>query len=240
MKEELRAQYVKSLESRIETIDTLKDKFYEGNEFADQNIRLLAHQLHGSGSTFGFHAITKASAVLESAKEDDLVPKMMELRTILEKIIKGYSVAFPDKIAATNAAPVYEKKAGEKLVLIIEDDPTIVAQVKSCLSQQPGTITTIIAEDAQHAEDELLKGDYDLAIVDLVLPDKDGREILHEIKIDFQLAFPVIILSGIGKDLVRVDCMSLGADRYITKPLHQAMLARDVARLVNLTTATSS
>jgi DNA-binding response OmpR family regulator len=86
----------------------------------------------------------------------------------------------------------------------------------------------------------LLKGDYDLAIVDLVLPDKDGREILHEIKIDFQLAFPVIILSGIGKDLVRVDCMSLGADRYITKPLDQAMLARDVARLVNLTTATSS
>jgi len=218
MKEELRAQYVKSLESRIETIDTLKDKFYEGNEFADQNIRLLAHQLHGSGSTFGFHAITKASAVLESAKEDDLVPKMMELRTILEKIIKGYSVAFPDKIAATNAAPVYEKKAGEKLVLIIEDNPTIVAQVKSCLSQQPGTITTVIAEDAQHAEDELLKGDYDLAIVDLVLPDKDGREILREIKIDFQLAFPVIILSGISKDLVRVDCMSLGADRYIAKP----------------------
>jgi len=232
MKEELRAQYVKSLESRIETIDTLKEKFYEGNEFADQNIRLLAHQLHGSGSTFGFHVITKASAVLESAKEDDLVPKMMELRTILEKIIKGYSVAFPDKIAATNAAPVYEKKAGEKLVLIIEDDPTIVDQIRSCLSQQPGTITTVIAEDAQHAEDELLKGDYDLAIVDLVLPDKDGREILHEIKIDFQLAFPVIILSGIGKDLVRVDCMSLGADRYITKPLDQAMLAREIGNLL--------
>lgn len=46
MKEELRTQYVKSLESRIETINSLKTKFFEGNEIADQNIRLLAHQLY--------------------------------------------------------------------------------------------------------------------------------------------------------------------------------------------------
>ena len=87
MKEELRTQYVKSLESRIETINSLKTKFFEGNEIADQNIRLLAHQLHASGATFGFHAITKASAILEAAKEDDLVPRMMELKSVLEKII---------------------------------------------------------------------------------------------------------------------------------------------------------
>jgi len=36
MKEELRTQYVKSLESRIETINSLKTKFYEGNEIADR------------------------------------------------------------------------------------------------------------------------------------------------------------------------------------------------------------
>ncbi|MBT5484264.1 MAG: response regulator [Gammaproteobacteria bacterium] len=232
MKEELRTQYVKSLESRIETINSLKTKFFEGNEIADQNIRLLAHQLHASGATFGFHAITKASAILEAAKEDDLVPRMMELKSVLEKIIKGYSVAFPDKIAASNARPVYEKKADEKLVLIIEDDPAIVAQISSCLDQQSGKITTVVAEDALHAEEELLKGDYDLVIIDLVLPDKDGREILREIKIDFQLAFPVIILSGISKDLVRVDCMSLGADRYIAKPLDQELLSKEIGKLL--------
>jgi len=42
-------------------------------------------------------------------------------------------------------------------------------------------------------------------ILDLVLPDKDGREILKEIKLDLQIAMPVLVLSGISKDLVRVD-----------------------------------
>ena len=156
---------------------------------------------------------------------------MMQLKKVLQKIIAGYTVAFPEQVAASKASPAYEKQADEKLVLVIEDDPDTVALIGHCLEQQKGKVTTVVAEDALHAEDELLKGNYDLVILDLVLPDKDGRELLREIKIDFQLPYPVIVLSGITKDLVRVDCMSLGANRYIPKPFDADFLSQEIGKL---------
>lgn len=232
MKDEFRDQYVESLKEKIDTIDTLETKFHQGLEFADQNIRILAHALHGSGATFGFPAITRASAVLEQAREEDLVPRMLDLKKILEKIVTGYAAASRARVHTDSEQPKIDKADDESLVLVIENDPATADQVKACLADQPGKIRTVTAADAMAAEEQLLRGDYDLVILDLVLPDRDGRELLQEIKIYFRMQVPVIVLSGITKDVVRIDCISLGADRYLTKPLDTDKLGADIAALL--------
>lgn len=232
MKDEFRDKYVESLKEKVETMNLLEDKFLEGNDFADQNIRNLAHALHGSGSTFGFPAITRASAVVEQAGEDDLLPRMKDLKQVLEKIVIGYAAAASARVSTKTEHPPIEKAPDEKLVLIIENDQETVVQIASCLEQVPGKIKTVVASDAMDAEEQLLRGAYDLVILDLVLPDKDGRQILQEIKIYFQMAVPVIVLSGVTKDVVRIDCISLGADKYLTKPFDSEELSEDIRTLL--------
>jgi len=232
MKEEFRDRYVESLKEKVETIKLLETKFLEGNAFADQNLRNLAHALHGSGSTFGFPTITRASAVVEQANEDEVLIRALELKVVLEKIIAGYAVASRARVATKTDHPKIEKAEGEKLVLVIENSEETCNQIAQCLQQQSLNIKTVLARDALDAEEQLLRGDYDLVILDLVLPDKDGRQILQEIKIFFQMALPVIVLSGVDKDAVRIDCVGLGADKYLTKPFESSELSADIRELL--------
>ncbi|NDH96241.1 MAG: DNA-binding response regulator, partial [Actinobacteria bacterium] len=69
-------------------------------------------------------------------------------------------------------------------------------------------------------QEAIVKGTYDMIIMDLILPDRDGRELINEIKTEFRLATPLLVLSSLLSDSVRMECMSLGADKYLTKPFN--------------------
>ena len=53
----------------------------------------------------------------------------------------------------------------------------------------------------------MVNQEYDLIIMDLVLPDRDGRELIQEIRLEFQIVSPLLVLSAIHNDAVRVKCI---------------------------------
>ena len=232
MKEQIRSQYLKSLQGRVDSLMAQIEKYYEGSDMAEQNLRMIAHALHGSGSTFGYPEITRASAEVEESVGEEIIARIRVLIQVLEEVIAGNAVKTEyDQTVQDNGG----KSDDCKHVLVVEDDPEVVKQIIDVLKGIPERIKLSVARDAGHAEHSLVQNSFDLVILDLVLPDKDGREILKEIKLDLQIAMPVLVLSGISKDLVRVDCMSLGADHYMMKPFEQAELSKEITKLLATT-----
>jgi DNA-binding response OmpR family regulator len=213
MQDELKENYLKSLNDRIETIKALVRDYRSGDAEIDQKIRLLAHSLHGSGATFGFPEISEAAKEVEFAPEKDVIKKL----TLLVKVLKEA----PNRQAAIDA-DTYR-------ILMIDDDPENAQLIGDALSRTPGHYEITVAETAGGGEVHLVKSQFALILLDLVLPDRDGREVLREIKIEYKLPTPVFVLSAIERDVVRVECMSLGANKFFLKPYdpHAVALAID-------------
>lgn len=114
-------------------------------------------------------------------------------------------------------------------ILIAEDEPRIAAFIEKGLRSH-GFITTI-AGDAQDALIMAINGEFDLMILDLGLPGKDGLQILEELRGQGEV-LPIIILSGRDDIQSKVAGFEGGADDYLTKPFSfEELLARLRVRL---------
>ncbi len=109
-------------------------------------------------------------------------------------------------------------------ILLVEDNPELTQNIYQYLSQQ-GLVCEAVAT-VYEAEDRILSFDYDCILLDLMLPDGNGLQLLQTIK----TAHPqwnVLIISA--KDALddRLKGLDLGADDYLPKPFHLAeLLAR--------------
>lgn len=99
-------------------------------------------------------------------------------------------------------------------ILIVEDDMTINGLLRSIIEKSGYT-----ADCAYNGTDGFamgLRGDYSLILLDLMLPEKTGEDIVKELrKVN---TTPIIVLSAKGETHDRVELLRLGADDYITKP----------------------
>ena len=114
-------------------------------------------------------------------------------------------------------------------VLVIEDD-RIVNQNIVILLRREG----IIAESVYTGREglELLKlYEYDLVVLDLMLPDVPGADVLKQMRQSANMT-PVLILSGINMPTKKVECFSVGADDYMTKPYDRSELVARVKAIV--------
>ncbi len=217
MLDDLKAQYLQSLHDRINTIKTLVRDYRSGDTEIDQKIRTLAHFLHGSGATFGFPEISAAAKEVEHAPEKELIRKLTHLVKVLKEA--------PTK-------PVEVVSADTFRILLIDDDPEIARVIVDALSRKSASYQVIVAETAAGGEEQLVKNEFALILLGLVLPDRDGRDILRDLKIEFKLPTPVFVLSAIDRDTVRVECMSLGADKFFLKPFDPDAVALAVDKLL--------
>ncbi|MCM1050060.1 MAG: response regulator transcription factor [Clostridiales bacterium] len=99
-------------------------------------------------------------------------------------------------------------------ILIIEDDTTINGLLRNIMEKSGYAATC-----AYNGKDGLYKGlheDYNLILLDLMLPEKSGEEIIKELR--RANTTPIIVLSAKGEIHDRVELLKLGADDYITKP----------------------
>lgn len=111
-----------------------------------------------------------------------------------------------------------------KQILVIEDDQDI-AELERDYLQLNGYAATIISDGAQGLV-EALSGNYQLIVVDLMLPNKSGFEIIKEIR--QKLEIPLLIVSARSEDIDKIRGLDCGADDYLTKPFSPAEL---VARI---------
>jgi DNA-binding response OmpR family regulator len=114
-------------------------------------------------------------------------------------------------------------------ILIVEDEPRIAAFLEKGFRAN-GFITTIV-QDGREAIQFAIGDDFDLVILDLGLPGKDGLLVLEELRGQgFQK--PVIILTARDDVNDKVNGLEHGADDYVTKPFHfDELLARVRVRL---------
>jgi DNA-binding response OmpR family regulator len=114
-------------------------------------------------------------------------------------------------------------------ILIIEDELRISAFLEKGL--QSNGFTTTAVQDGREASHMILGDDFDLVILDLGLPGKDGLTVLEEMR-GQGVQIPVIILTARDDVNDKVKGFEGGADDYVTKPFRfEELLARVRARL---------
>lgn len=119
-------------------------------------------------------------------------------------------------------------------VLVVEDDPSVRTLVKAVLEHNGNSVHT--EDTVASGEKSAVEGNFDMIILDLGLPDGDGYELCKSIR-DKSVTTPVLILSGEQETDVKVKCLRVGADDYLTKPFNTEEL---IARLEAIQRRTES
>jgi two-component system cell cycle response regulator CtrA len=109
-------------------------------------------------------------------------------------------------------------------VLLVEDDVTSARGVSLML--QSGGAVVDQADTGEEALELVRHYDYDIVILDLMLPDIEGYEVVRRMR-SGRDDTPVLILSGLSRPQAKVKGLGIGADDFITKPFDKAeLLAR--------------
>ncbi|MFA5879377.1 MAG: response regulator transcription factor [Candidatus Margulisiibacteriota bacterium] len=117
-----------------------------------------------------------------------------------------------------------------KKILVIEDEKDILFLLEYNLKQEGFTVFTV--DDGKDAISSVIKFKPDLILLDIMLPNLDGKEILKRLKLDTKYnQIPVIMLTAKSADTDVVSALEIGADDYVTKPFSPAVL---IARIRNI------
>ncbi|ABR81048.1 DNA-binding response regulator [Pseudomonas aeruginosa] len=108
----------------------------------------------------------------------------------------------------------------EPRLLAIEDDPTLGAHLFRHLNGSGFEVTW--CRDGEEGLAAARNGAYDLILMDIMLPGRDGLEILRQLR--EEQALPVILMSALGAEQDRIAGFSQGADDYLPKPFSLAEL----------------
>lgn len=111
-----------------------------------------------------------------------------------------------------------------KKILIIEDDKSISELQKDYLEMSGYEV--ICAFDGNSGFEYIKNESFDLIILDLMLPEKNGFDILREISDSKQI--PILIVSAKSDETYKIKGLNLGADDYITKPFGMGELVARV------------
>jgi two-component system cell cycle response regulator CtrA len=114
-------------------------------------------------------------------------------------------------------------------VLLVEDDYAVSQSIETMLKKEG-----MIVDTTDLGEDGLEIGklyDYDIIILDLMLPDMNGYEVLKSLR-SAKVNTPVLILSGLSEPDKKVKGLGFGADDYLTKPFDKAELLARIQAIV--------
>ncbi len=110
-------------------------------------------------------------------------------------------------------------------ILLVEDEDKIASFVSKGLSAEGHRVER--ASNAEDGSSMALTYDFDLVLLDLVLPDGSGRDVLSRLR-TAKPDLPVIVVSALGETDDKVELLDLGANDYLVKPFAFAELAARV------------
>ena len=119
-------------------------------------------------------------------------------------------------------------------VLVADDEPHIGRIIKMKLEQGPFRVT--LAYDGKEALETLEReGDIDLVLLDLMMPQLSGLDVLQRIRADARFKdLPCIILTAAGQEAQHRRAMELGASEFLTKPFSPKKLYARTAELAGV------
>ena len=114
-------------------------------------------------------------------------------------------------------------------LLVVDDDDRIRGLVKQYLIDNKYLVTT--AKDAFEAKNKINIIQFDMIILDIMMPNKSGLELTQEIKGEFNM--PIILLTAKGEANERVFGLEKGADDYLSKPFEPKELLLRIKNILN-------
>ena len=116
-------------------------------------------------------------------------------------------------------------------ILVIDDDDGIRSLVKKYLNENKFLVST--ANSAESASEKIKIVKFDLIILDIMMPGKNGLEFIKENK--KQIQTPIILLTAKGEATERVEGLEIGADDYLPKPFEPKELILRINNILNKT-----
>ena len=116
-------------------------------------------------------------------------------------------------------------------ILVVDDDDGIRSLVKKYLNENNYLVTT--ASSAEDAAEKINIIEFDLIILDIMMPGKSGLEFIDENK--KKLNTPIILLTAKGDATERIKGLEVGADDYLPKPFEPKELVLRIKNIINKT-----
>jgi two-component system response regulator CpxR len=116
-------------------------------------------------------------------------------------------------------------------ILIIDDDEELCELVSEYLSVEGFEISCV--NDGETGLERALSGEYDMVILDVMLPKMNGFDVLRNLREESKL--PVIMLTARGDDMERIVGLEIGADDYLPKPFNPRELAARLRAILRRT-----
>ena len=116
-------------------------------------------------------------------------------------------------------------------ILITDDDANICELVRLYLEKEG--FQTVVCLNGERAMEIFREGGIDLALLDIMMPKKDGVSVCREIRQESKM--PIIMLTAKGETFDKVLCLDLGADDYIVKPFEGKELVARVKAVLRRT-----
>lgn len=113
-------------------------------------------------------------------------------------------------------------------ILIVDDEKELAQQIKQALEEQRYTAET--ASDGEEALNRLFDVQFDLVVLDIMLPLRDGLSVLKEMR-KAGIKTPVLMLTARDSTVDKISGLDLGADDYLTKPFYTDELMARVRAL---------
>ncbi len=236
--EELPAAYhtdLQHMHSGGRTLLALINDYFDDEHFTEK--RPHTHRMYHELRTPVNHIIGYAEMLMEMAEEDALGHLQADLQKIHHaanhwlKRMEEYllrpdepSEAKVDLEAKKDVSEPLAQSAGLKgRVLVVDDDAPNRELAARRLARMGHEVET--ASDGPAALAALRQGSFDAVLLDVVMPDMDGYEVLTKIKSDPALSeICVIMLSGLDEEKGVARCIEAGADDYLAKPLNAVFL----------------
>ncbi len=208
-----RRHFLPSLAVRLDALRATLRALVANRTGSVASIKRIARSFQGPSLVIGFPEIAERARELEKTPPESLVEAT---RAFLE---------FVTYVGA--------KQQGESrdVFLLVEDSPQNARMYKMILENTGRHI--LIAETAAQARNILNKGRIDLVLLDLMLPDADGRDFLLALKEEpVTASLPVIVISGRTNPQIQAECLALGAEAFLEKPVAGEVLSSTVSAVM--------
>lgn len=114
-------------------------------------------------------------------------------------------------------------------VLLVEDEPGLILTLTDRLESEGFAVET--AADGEIGERQAISGDFDLIILDVMLPKKNGLDVCRDLRRQ-NVSTPILMLTARGETIDKVLGLKLGADDYLTKPFEVLELLARIEALL--------
>jgi len=114
-------------------------------------------------------------------------------------------------------------------ILVVDDDAIVIKSCKRILEAEGFEVSTV--PSAEHALEAIKNYDFDLLLIDVKMPKRDGMYLMREVK-KSRPEVPIIIMSGYPTPETIADVLNLGANLFIPKPFGPDELMKSVRQVL--------